>query len=619
MLIKAVNINLLASLMVASVTVTSFDATAVLSKDINVAAFELQKMALSSDLSAATCAVKLKAVGDELYNLSPDYFTNDLDIKETNDGSDALSQLFKTRIELTKRFKQMVVSGAFTDTAQLENCATRLRIALRNIRDLEDVTGLNLLNKNGKTPALFSRTPILYPMIDTSWPNLLMNRELNGNKKLDRSQIKSGDIFLVKGVMFAAAPISRVGRIDNQFTHIAVAYVDDGSLFGPQNKGNVYFINAEPDFGLEIVSFDFFVKDRKARLLHYRYAETNGDAKKSAQVAALAAKYVAELSVPRVNPKDLTDLTLADRLLVTKNQLPPIIPYNFAMDSSNEKALYCSQVVSYAFKHVCANQVCEDFPKYMSLGRSAIPLSVSRFDVKNNSLAQILDLKKEEIFSPADIEIDPRFQLLSEWRDYSILSDSRITDMTNTKIFQYIENNKYSFVMNDALNLMAAVGNKMIKQAGMLPDYSPEGYAKGTMIMAFLIKYTGPGQLVADQIPNLSAEKVSQIMVDQGVPSPIAKQFAANNKQTLARILNHVSITTRLTNLNEQNVKVKGRYLTAKQMDFVIDQIRNKDCARYINGENPVMIHDFFRRTNSEIKAEQCDLINTPLTDLDYW
>lgn len=611
--------NVTKSLIAGLTFMSAVSAHAVLSKDIKVAAAELQRTALSKELTAATCAATLKSMADELYNLPPDYFTNDLDIKESADGSDAISQLFKTRLELAKRFKQMVITGAFTDTAQLEDCATRLRIALRNIRELEDVTGLNVLNKAGKTPDVLSKNPILYPMVDATWPNLLMNRELNGNKKLDRSMVKSGDVFLVKGTMFAAAPISRVSKVDNQFTHIAVAYVDDGSLFGPQNKGNVYFINAEPDFGVEIVGFDFFVKDRKARLLQYRYSESNGDAKRSAELAAQAAKYVAAMSVPRVNPKDLTDLTLADRLLATNNNLPKLIPYNFAMDLANKDALFCSQVVSFAFDHICQNQACETYPKYIPAGKSAIPLSVSKFDVANNSLAKILELQKEEIFSPADIEIDPRFQLLAEWRDYSVINESRITDMTNTKIFQYIENNKYSFIMNDTLNIMANVGNKVIKQAGMLPDYSPDGYAKGTMMMAFLIKYTGPGQLIVDQIPNLPADKVTKLMVDQGVPADMANKVAANGKQTLARILNHASITTRLANLNEQNLKVKGRYLTAKQMDFVVDQIRNKDCERYIKGEGPVMIHDFFRRTNSNVKAEQCDMKNTPLTDLVYW
>ncbi|MBC7457328.1 MAG: hypothetical protein H7235_03560, partial [Bdellovibrionaceae bacterium] len=356
-------VNVTKNLLACLTFISAVSAHAVLSKDINVAALELQKAVLSQGLTAATCATQLKAMGDELYNLPPDYFTNDLDIKQSADGSDAISQLFKTRTELANRFKQMVVTGAFSDSAQLEDCATRVRIALRNIRDLEDVTGLNVLNKAGKTPDVLSKNAIPYPLVDTSWPNLLMNREINDNKKLDKSMIKSGDVFLVKGVMFAAAPISRVSKVDNQFTHIAIAYVDDGSLFGPQNKGNVYFINAEPDFGVEIVGFDFFVKDRKARLLHYRYSETNGDAKRSADLAAQAAKYVAAMSVPRVNPKDLTDLTLSDRLLATNNQLPKLIPYNFAMDLANKDALFCSQVVSFAFDHICENQACETYPK----------------------------------------------------------------------------------------------------------------------------------------------------------------------------------------------------------------------------------------------------------------
>jgi hypothetical protein len=611
--------NITKSILAGLTFMSAVSAHAVLSKDLKVAAAELQKAALSQDLTPATCAAQLKMMADELYNLPPDYFTNDLDVKETADGSDALSQLFKTRLELTQRFKQMVVTGGFKDSTELEDCATRLRIALRNIRELEDVTGLNLLNKAGKTPAALSRTPVPYPMVDQSWPNLLMNREIYGNKKLDKTMIKSGDIFLVKGVMFPASPISRVSKVDNQFTHIAVAYVDDGSLFGPQNKGNVYFINAEPDFGVEIVGFDFFVKDRKARLLHYRYSESNGDAERSARLAAEAAKYVAAMSVPRVNPKDLTDLTLADRLLATNNNLPPLVPYNFSMDLAKKDALFCSQVVSFAFDHICENQACETYPKYIPEGKSAIPLSVSKFDVENNSLAQLLELKKPEIFSPADIEIDPRFQLLSEWRDYSVISESRIIDMTNTKIFQYIENQKYTFLINDSLNIMANIGNKVAKGARILPEYTPDGYAKGTMMMTFLIKYTGPGQMIVDQIPNLPSDKVAQIMMDQGVPAEMANKVARDGKSTLTRILNHVSITTRITNLNEQNLKVKGRYLTAKQMDFAIDQIRNKDCERYIKGENPVMIHDFFRRTNSNMKSEQCDMKNTPLTDLVYW
>jgi hypothetical protein len=617
MRIKNVTKGILAGLTFMS----AVSAHAVLSKDIKVAAAALQKTFAGHALTPANCPTVLKAVSNEIYNMAPDYFTNEADIKASQDGSDALSQLFKSRLVLTKRFQDMVRNGSFANRAQLDTCSDQVRIALRTIRDLEDTAGLNSLHKAGRTQAVLAKEALSYPLKDVSFPNFLQNRDIYKTTitKYDKSMIKSGDIFLVKGTMFAAAPISRISKVDNQFTHIAVAYVDDGSLFGPQNKGNVYFIAAEPDYGVQITSFDFFLHDRKARLLHYRYADSSG-AENSARLAAKAAKYVAEMSYPRINKKDITDTTMADMQLQLKGNMPRIIPYNFAMDLSRHDALFCSQVVSFSFDHICASDKCETFPKYDIAGQSSIPVSVSQFDVANNSLSKILELQKPDIFSPADIEIDPRFQLLHEWRDYSLIAESRIMDMTITKIMQYIENNKYNFVSNTALDTLAKFGNEMVIKAGMLPDYSPKGYAKGTMLMAFLIKYTGPGQLIVDQIKNLPAAKVKAILLTAGLPEPVAAELSATSRQNLERILSHVSLVTRIANLNEQNIKAKQRVLTMKQIDLSVDYVRNIDCQRYITGQGgPVMYHDFFRRTDSSDRGKQCDTKNTPINALNVW
>ena len=77
------------------------------------------------------------------------------------------------------------------------------------------------------------------------------------------------------------------------------------------------------------------------------------------------------------------------------------------MDLIEHSKLFCTEVVSYAFE--LASQ---------ELGRhEAVPMFNTRISMQNPYILDAFGIKSRSTFAPSDIEVDPRFELLAEWRD----------------------------------------------------------------------------------------------------------------------------------------------------------------------------------------------------------
>ncbi len=592
-----------------------------LSRDVNKAALEIQTMVTSSQLTAQTCSNYLKAISDSLYVLPSDQFTNDTTVTSNAQNTDVINQLYKARISVNQFFRTQVMNSKFSNREEMFKCANQITIVNRNIREMEDLIGLNSLTKSG----LLKEGQKQLPFVDNQWPMMLTSPEMKG-QKIDKSVLKSGDTLLSRGVMPLSAPISRIAKIDNQFTHLSIVYIDDGSLMGPKNKGKVYIIESEPDFGVQIVDFERYIRDTKSRVMLLRYREANKTAEQSAVIAAAAAKFVAEKANPRVDDILANDQTDIDRRSVVGNNMPVRMQYNYAMDDNIDTSLFCSQVVAYGFKNACQNNPgfkCQTFEKYaLPNAANSIPLVSSQYDIENNSLVKVLGLKNPNIFSPADIEIDPRFVMLAEWRNYNIINTSRLFDMALSKMFQYTEKFGYSFADTEAIRLLAKVGNQVGQKIGRLPDYAPEGYARGTMLATFLTTYSAPGDVIKNLIlskyKTLSNEELKNMLVQNNVvDEATAKEISEKAREIIPRMLNHVSFTKRIKAADDERVKKAGRHLSLYQMDGAMDFYQNIDCNRFLGkykaGENffgPVMYHDIFRKQNEVDKNKQC--LQTP-------
>lgn len=559
-------------------------------RDLVEAAKKIEALASDSKLTAKSCKDELMAMNDALYNLevvSKDasgkfvsYFTNEsgLTAAEAARGQDVINVIFRARTKFNARMQDMIRKEAFSNRNELEECTKAMKVTQRTLRGMEDYWGLMALKKANQLGDEQIKLVQDSALQKSEWPALLINSDVVKAKSFTASDVQSGDVLLSLGSAFTASVIGRINSVDSQFSHMAIAYVDDGSVFGAENKGRGYVIEAEPDSGVRIVRIEDYLKHGNVRVAVYRFTNLkNGStASKASDVAARAAKYIVKKA------KEAID------------QGKPIC-YNFAMDMNDEKCLFCSQEIAVAYNAACKESgvKCEEFPGLQQL-KDPFPFMMSKFDRAGNSLVRMLAIEVDETYAPGDAEMDPRFTLVAEWRNHGALRKPRYYNMTLSKMMQWMEDGGYEIADIANVKALAAVGEKAVKQMGKMPEGMPRGFVEGSVLMAFLMMHTGPGDAIASKIPAMGVDQSKSLMQSLGVPQDVVESSSARMREILQRLVTHVGFTTRLSNLDDANLKATGYFLTDSQMDKALDRVMIKDCEKTQKGES-VMYHDILR------------------------
>jgi hypothetical protein len=219
---------------------------------------------------------------------------------------------------------------------------------------------------------------------------LQLSQELTSNFKL-----QSGDILLSRGDAFTSATIARLGDEHLQFSHAAFVYIDENQ--------KIYTIEAHMEKGTVVMPIEEYFKDGKVRSTLYRYQDQKL-AHQAAKIMFERAKHSSE---------------------TTGN-----ISYDIQMNLEDSDSLFCSEVIRVGFLEASKNQV-------------SIPMFMTTFSMKNRDLFESLDSEATETFMPADLESDPRFDLIMEWRDFSRINMAWTYDAIITKIFEWMEKDDY--------------------------------------------------------------------------------------------------------------------------------------------------------------------------------
>jgi hypothetical protein len=269
---------------------------------------------------------------------------------------DLLNELFSFKITIHGRLREFNQAGVIE-----ESCTVATRHALRSIRTAEDYVNSNFVQTQGSL---------------LSFPNSAFIEENPHVRKSPefsdfdfKRDLQSGDIILSRGNAFTSAAIANLGEFDTQFSHMSMVYKD--------KVGNLWTVEAHIEVGSVARPISEHIKDNNYRTMVYRFDDSG--------LAAQAAEYIFN----RVKKATET----------SGNVL-----YDFAFDQSNSDALFCSEVVSHAFEHV-------------SEGNVRIPMFPSRLLTRKPEFVKMLGINQEASFIPADIEVDPRFKIISEWRD----------------------------------------------------------------------------------------------------------------------------------------------------------------------------------------------------------
>lgn len=229
------------------------------------------------------------------------------------------------------------------------------------------------------------------------------------NPKYKDFQFKSGDVIIVRTSSFVSAVISRIGDEDGQFSHTALLYVDD--------RGEKKIIESLNSKGVVIVPFDEWRKnDRHARILLLRYRDEK-----------LAKNAMQKLF---------------DRIQLRWKSKDPIL-YDFKITPRSDE-FYCSELAQYAYRLAGENRL-PSFP-------------TSFYAFSNHTFLDDLTIEASQAFAPSDMEVEPLFDLVAEWRDYDITKDVRMEDVIQTKVLNWMSNRHYYLRRTLKSSLGATIG-----------------------------------------------------------------------------------------------------------------------------------------------------------------
>ncbi len=193
-------------------------------------------------------------------------------------------------------------------------------------------------------------------------------------------KIHSGDILVSRGGAATSALIARGSDYPGNFSHVALAYVDEAS-------NELSIIESHIEMGVVISTPDQYIKDKKLRILLLR---------PKADLPAL----IKNPNLPHLAAKQAYNEVLEKH-----------IPYDFAMDFTNYDEKFCSEVASSVYELNGLNL----WMKLSSISSPGIINWLSDFGVKNFTTQE-----------PSDLEYDPQLSVVAEWRNSKTLFQDHI-------------------------------------------------------------------------------------------------------------------------------------------------------------------------------------------------
>ena len=588
---------------------------------------DLHKLSLSlrlkvHSLTPESCATELKTLYHELYDFKPSSFENLESLKTSSRSKNPLYVFFRTRLALHDKFRDWSWNKKFGSDSvqgykQARDCAKMVKVMNRTLRGFEEYWGLYSLESSSS--AVVEETfqgPSPYRVLRPKY-----RQGYSFPSKGDEfapGSLKTGDMLLTRGTAFSSAAISRIGDIDNQFSHLALVWIDKEGIYEhfnkvtgvthPAKKNQVFLLESLLEGGVQVSIMKEWAEHQFGRMVHFRYV---GDGSQSDEQLQVIRDKAAELLF--VNAK------------IPHGQLGHI-NYNYSMEMDSigatmeDTTLFCSQAISYAYKKSCealagSGSICPT-PFYTPVDRIfPFPMVYSELPVQSNALAQMLGLTGREVFAPADVEIDPQVEVVAEWRNYGLIEDRRIHDMSLTKLFQWIERGDYNFKEDMPFyEQVVTVGELIYKTMEKMPPETPRGFIKGSGLMAFMIESQGLDEagvdLLIEKIKNGDAAAVAQLLrnsqlfqsMTEGLSEERLDEVVSRAYPALLEMVGNGQLKRYLTYQGFSKVlKAKAQSVreetgfppTDAALGRAMEDLRVQYCADYKSGV-AVRFHDFF-------------------------
>ncbi|MGL4396248.1 MAG: YiiX/YebB-like N1pC/P60 family cysteine hydrolase [Hyphomicrobium sp.] len=295
--------------------------------------------------------------------------------------------------------------------------------------------------------------------------NTLVNWNFYNGRDLE---FRTGDVILMRGRAHNSAAIARIGDVDSQFSHLAIVHIDAA--------GNHSMVECLIEEGAVINPLGHTLEHGLVRSVLYRHR----DADLAARAADMIYAHVAASHRP-----------LARR-----------INYDFTMRLDDGYRLFCSKLVRNAFS-------------LASNGTTRLPSYPTRIAMQNRDFLDRIGVKADETFAPADIDLEPAFDLVCEWQDYRETSNIRLQDFTMDKLFEWMDEHGYRFEETSLVKLIAVFGRASAYMSKELRS------------------------LISDTLPrvprNMKRRTIATVAMLHKTAEPILNELQALEAETVAR------------------------------------------------------------------------------------
>jgi hypothetical protein len=300
-------------------------------------------------------------------------------------------EVFATRQLLRDAYREIVLSAPSRDDPRVRECARAMRQIVRAARFAEDY----LVEWDFAEAIARQRRTV---PIEGSRPPYLMCRDSSATG-LD---LRTGDVFVLRSPSSVSAGVARIASIASQFSHAGFVYVDP-------RAGRRYIVDSQMTDGLRYRPIEDLLNGKSVRVAFFRFDDPE----------------IAECAAERARADAVEAGRGVERVF-----------YDYPNDMDDHGRIFCAELIRAKFEECAREQ-----------GKAIVPVPMfpSLFGKRNRSLLNAMGIKSERTFQPGDIEVDPRFELYAEWRDFRKLKKNRHLDAILTKIFQWMDDDDYSF------------------------------------------------------------------------------------------------------------------------------------------------------------------------------
>lgn len=382
-----------------------------------------------NQFNSKTCVPFIKQSIGYVYDLPSTYFTpkNPSEVGALrNRGSEVIDNMWSARLQIFKRLGEFEAEGGVAPEclAAIRKSLVYLRFAEEMLTEWMVVQGIYSFKK--------SHNPF-----DNGFPFVVVNPAFG------KVEIKSGDVFVVRGSSEVSATIARLSDIETQMSHLAIA------VYSPE--GELYVIESLIQTGTLVWKWQDWLKDQEAdgRIALYRHPD--------ARLAQAAADAIFKKLYPLAQRKSS-------------------IPYDFTMNDGDPTTLYCAETVSYAYKLGSNGQF------KIPLHRSTLVNFKGTEILENFGLLDRRGKPLETIFAPTDVEVDTRFEWVADFHNYPYSRQVRMQDAVLSSLNEWAMQKGYKY--RAPLNVRAQARIAKIlrwatgKYADSFPKEMPQGFLK---------------------------------------------------------------------------------------------------------------------------------------------